>query len=83
VDLALCIPLVGKGKNELTTAERAERNRYADQAMDALRRAVDNGYKAADRLRNDPELEPLRSRDDFKKLLGEVESKSKPGAGLR
>src|SRR5262249_46013824 len=43
-ELALCVPLVGKGKAE-TSADQAERKRYADQALDALRQAVANGFR--------------------------------------
>jgi serine/threonine-protein kinase len=75
VDLALCIPLVGKGKTELNEEERAERCRYEDEAMKAIKQAVANGFKDADRLRKAPELEPLRQRADFKELLAQLEAK--------
>jgi serine/threonine-protein kinase len=74
-DLALCVPLVGKGKAELSAAEKAERERYADQAMDALRAAIAAGDRDVARLRKEPALDPLRQRDDFKALVRQVEAK--------
>jgi serine/threonine protein kinase/tetratricopeptide (TPR) repeat protein len=48
---------------------------YADRAMEMLQRAVKAGYKDVKQLRTDKDLDPLRDRDDFKKLLAELESK--------
>jgi tetratricopeptide (TPR) repeat protein len=75
--LAQCVPLVGKDKAELTAAEQDQRRRYADRARDALRQALDKGFKDAERLQKDPDLDPLRSRADFKELLDRlVEARS-------
>jgi hypothetical protein len=38
-----------------------------------LRDAVAKGYKDAARMKEDKDLAPLRDRDDFKKLLAELE----------
>jgi serine/threonine protein kinase/tetratricopeptide (TPR) repeat protein len=73
VELSLCAALVGRGKSELTAAERSERQQYADQAMEALRLAVRKGFHNVNRLRYDPGLIPLRSRRDFKEVLAEAE----------
>jgi hypothetical protein len=51
---------------------------YADRAVEALRQAVARGYKDAAHLKKDPDLDPLRGRDDFRKLLAEVEAAAKP-----
>jgi serine/threonine-protein kinase len=75
-DLALCIPLVGKEGTPLTEAEQAERRRYADQAMELLRQACDAGFHDAEKLMNDANLEPLRTRDDFRELLARCAAKS-------
>jgi serine/threonine-protein kinase len=40
-----------------------------DRAMDTLRRAVAAGHRSFDGMRRDPDLDRLRSRDDFKVLL--------------
>ena len=45
---------------------------YADRAMDLLRHAVTAGFKDAATLKEDHEFDPLRGRDDFKKLLDEI-----------
>ena len=36
------------------------------------------GYGDAEQLQTDKDLDPLRQRDDFKKLLGELGAKAKP-----
>ena len=54
----------------------AEGKAEADQAMAVLRKAVDMGYRDASGFRTDSALDPLRRREDFKKLIGEVEAKS-------
>ncbi len=40
-----------------------------EEAMDALRRAVRAGWADADHAADDPDLDTLRDRDDFKRLL--------------
>ncbi len=42
---------------------------YADRAMELLQKAVKAGFKDAAHMKKDPDLDPLRGRDDFKKLL--------------
>jgi eukaryotic-like serine/threonine-protein kinase len=71
-ELALCIPLVGKEPTALTAAQQAEREGYAAEAMAELRQAVAHGFRDAERLRKDPDLELLRSRDDFRKLVDDL-----------
>jgi hypothetical protein len=46
--------------------------------VEALRQAVAKGYKDAAHLKKDPDLDPLRGRGDFQKLLAEVEAAAKP-----
>jgi serine/threonine-protein kinase len=80
--LSLCVPLVARGKSEPSAAERAERQKYADEAMEVLRQAVARGFNQAQMLQNDANLAPLRERDDFRKLSDELkqkqDEKSKP-----
>jgi serine/threonine-protein kinase len=71
-ELALCLPLVGKEPAALTAAEQAERDGFAAEAMAALRQAVAHGFRDVERVRKDPDLEPLRSRDDFRKLVDDL-----------
>jgi tetratricopeptide (TPR) repeat protein len=59
----------GKAEADLTPAERAEQRRTADEAMSLLEKGGAAGYRSVPLLKNDPPLEPLRSRPDFQKLL--------------
>jgi hypothetical protein len=45
--------------------------------VDLLRKAVTAGYQNQFDLRSDVGLDPLRQRDDFRKLLADVEEKVK------
>jgi WD40 repeat protein/tRNA A-37 threonylcarbamoyl transferase component Bud32/tetratricopeptide (TPR) repeat protein len=42
---------------------------WADRALAALREALASGYKDRRQIRENPDLDPLRSRPDFKELL--------------
>ena len=48
------------GKADPSADEQAQRQRYADEALATLRRAVELGYRDADRLKKDPDFELLR-----------------------
>ena len=47
----------------------AKQQVYADRAMELLRKAVATGYKDVTHMKQDKDLDPLRSRPDFQKLL--------------
>jgi hypothetical protein len=47
----------------------------ADDAMSLLKQAVGTGYKNADHMNQDKDLDALGECDDFKKLLAEVAAK--------
>jgi tetratricopeptide (TPR) repeat protein len=49
-------------------------NQYALRALDLLREAVKKGFKDVAHMKKDPDLDPLRNRDDFKKLLAQLEA---------
>ncbi|MCI0458753.1 MAG: serine/threonine-protein kinase [Gemmataceae bacterium] len=66
-ELALCVPLAGK--------DQAEQHKYADQAMEVLQQTVRGGFKDVERMKKDPNLNPLRSRADFKDLLAQLGKK--------
>jgi serine/threonine-protein kinase len=74
---ALSASLAGAGKPGLTDEEKAERLRYGDAAVEALRRAGPTMYQAAEKVRNDPVLQPLHAREDFRQLLVELEEKDR------
>jgi hypothetical protein len=46
--------------------------RYADRAVELLRKAVAKGFKDVAQLKSDPDLDPLRARPSFQKLLTDV-----------
>jgi hypothetical protein len=50
-----------------------------DKAMDALRRVVTAAYRNVARMRVDTDLDALRKREDFQKLMQELEAKGKEG----
>jgi len=75
-DWAQLIPVVGKGKSQLTAEEQAQQRRYTEAALEALRQAVRAGLRDAKGLREDADLAPLRSNEDFQKLLAELEKKN-------
>jgi serine/threonine protein kinase len=63
---------------KLSSTDRARlKARYADQAMEYLRQAVAKGWHNPDQAKNDSDLDPLRARKDFQKLLAELEEKAK------
>jgi tetratricopeptide (TPR) repeat protein len=46
---------------------------YADRAMELLQHAVKAGWKDAAHMKKDTDLDPLREREGFKKLIAELE----------
>lgn len=67
--------MIGEGKAGLTAAEREAKRRYADQAMEALSKAVHEGWQDVSWMKKDPDLDALRGRPDFRKLLADLEAK--------
>jgi hypothetical protein len=53
-----------------------KKTEYADRAMELLQKAVKAGWDDAEHTAEDTKLDPLRDRDDFKKLLTDLEKKS-------
>jgi tetratricopeptide (TPR) repeat protein len=47
--------------------------KYAERAIALLRQAVAKGYKNVNNMKNDDDLKSLRPRDDFQKLLSEMQ----------
>jgi hypothetical protein len=56
---------------------------YADQALAMLGTAVARGYKDLALMKKDTDLDSLRGRDDFRKLLAELEAATRPKEGAR
>jgi tetratricopeptide (TPR) repeat protein/tRNA A-37 threonylcarbamoyl transferase component Bud32 len=75
--LSRCIPVVAK-HDKLGDKQRKEAARfYGDAAMKLLREAMSKGYKDLPHMGKDTDLDPLRQREDFKKLVAELEGKGK------
>jgi hypothetical protein len=70
-EMAQLVPLIGRGKPEtgLTPAERAERLQFADRAVEEFRLALADGFTDIPLFVRDEDLDPIRSRDDFRRLL--------------
>jgi serine/threonine-protein kinase len=66
---AMTAAAVGRNKATRSADEQVERALYLDQAMETLRRAVASGFSDGDRLGRESALAPLRSREEFQKLL--------------
>jgi hypothetical protein len=50
---------------------------YGDAAMKLLRDAVSKGFKDMPHMTKDVDLDPLRQREDYEKLVAEQEGKGK------
>jgi serine/threonine protein kinase len=73
--LCHCVVLADKDTS-LNEAKRKELARsYTDRALAMLRQAVARGFKDVAHLKKNPDFEPLRSREDFKMLLANLEGK--------
>lgn len=75
--LCRCQALAEKDTKLPEAKRKALMQTYSDNALTAIRKAVASGYTDAAKMKSDKDLEPLRSRADFQKLLSEVEAKQK------
>jgi tetratricopeptide (TPR) repeat protein len=72
-----CATAAGKDA-KLPQAERTMlQEQYAARAIEYLRQAVAKGYQNLPLIKSDSDLNPLRGREDFKKLVEEAEKKIK------
>jgi serine/threonine protein kinase/tetratricopeptide (TPR) repeat protein len=67
--LALCIGIAQKSEG------RADAQFYADEAMKMLRDAIAKGFMDAAHMKQNTDLDALRGREDFTKMLAELEQK--------
>jgi tetratricopeptide (TPR) repeat protein len=58
--------------------ESAQAKRYAGRAVTVLGQAVAKGYRNIEQMKKDIDLDPLRPRNDFKKLLRDLETTQSP-----
>jgi tetratricopeptide (TPR) repeat protein len=78
--LARCIPLAEREGTLFGPARYLLAQHYGDRAVVCLRRAIDGGWKDAARLRTDADLDPLRGRADFRRVLDELAARAAPPA---
>jgi tetratricopeptide (TPR) repeat protein len=68
--------------DRLSPADRARlKAHHAERAMDLLKKAVAMGYRHPAVMRADHDLDALRDRDDFRKLLADLETGQKASGG--
>jgi hypothetical protein len=64
-----CVGVVDRDAT-LTPSQRHDlKETYARQAVNALNEAVGEGFKNVEALQNDRALDPIRDREDFRKLI--------------
>jgi hypothetical protein len=75
--LSGCIPIATKHQ-KLDDKQRKESAQfYTDAALKLLRAAVSKGYKDVAHMKKDTDVDRLRQRDGFQKLVAELEGKGK------
>ena len=57
--------------------DAGKKEEYAKRAVELLQQAVKAGYKNAAHVTKDTDLDPLRGREDFKKLMAEMKKEEK------
>jgi serine/threonine protein kinase/tetratricopeptide (TPR) repeat protein len=75
--LSLCIPIVAKHAKPDDKQRKEAAQFYGDAAIKLLREAVNKGYKDVAHMKKDADLAPLRQRQDFQRLVAELERKGK------
>ncbi|HEV3120333.1 MAG TPA: tetratricopeptide repeat protein, partial [Isosphaeraceae bacterium] len=67
--LARCVPLAQSDSALTEAGRKTKAQALADRALALLREAIAKDPKTVDRIKANPDFEPLRSRDDFQKLI--------------
>jgi serine/threonine protein kinase/tetratricopeptide (TPR) repeat protein len=76
--LAGCVRLAAEDERLVESKRQELVTAYGDRAIDALRLAIEKGAKEIAQMKEDPNLDPLRPRKDFRKLVGEFKAKGRP-----
>jgi tetratricopeptide (TPR) repeat protein len=74
--LCSCATLADKDTRLAEDGRKELAERYAERALALLRKAVGHGFKDAAHMREDPDLKVLRGREEFRKLIDELEKKA-------
>jgi tetratricopeptide (TPR) repeat protein len=85
ISLAACVSLIGSGpdvdppddESKLSSADRVRRQIYGKRAVTALDRAIAGGFANLQVCQTDSDLDPLRDRADFQKLVKDLSDKDK------
>jgi tetratricopeptide (TPR) repeat protein len=85
ISLAACVSLIGSSpgvgppddESKLSPADRIRRQIYGKRAVSALGSAIAGGFADLSICRTDSDLDPLRDRADFEKLLQDLADKVK------
>jgi tetratricopeptide (TPR) repeat protein len=76
--VSLCVP-VAVADERLPEPRRQQVMRtYSDRSMELLRAAAAKGFRDAAHMKKDADLDPIRGRDDFRKLIDDLEKGGKP-----
>src|SRR5262245_9169201 len=75
--LSRCVPIVAQHDKLDATHRKEAAQFYGDAAMKLLRDAVSKGYKDVAHMKKDTDLDPLRQREDYQKLVADREGKRK------
>jgi len=73
--LARCAAAVDTDSKLPPDARKAEKQKYADEAISWLQKAVDAGYRDVNQLKTATDFEAIRTREDFQKLLAKLEAR--------
>ena len=68
---------LGAKPRELTAERKAQRQKYIDLALAALKDAIAAGYRNAEQIRADTDLIPVRGLPEFQRLIGSIPAKAK------
>jgi tetratricopeptide (TPR) repeat protein len=71
-----CLFAIAAGRLSEKDAELSKEE-CATRAVGYLQQAIAKGWKHAEQMKKDEDLKALRERDDFKKLLADLEQKSR------
>jgi serine/threonine protein kinase/tetratricopeptide (TPR) repeat protein len=74
--LSRCVALAERDAQLDEARRKGLAESYAGKALALLLRAAARGYRDAARLKKDPDLQPLRAREEFRQLLAGLEGKA-------
>lgn len=77
---SLCVSAVAKGKKDgqLSNDDRQLQREFGNQAIEVLQKCIDLGCKSWASIESDPDLDPIRDRKGFTRLLNDLKQAEKP-----